>query len=95
MKPGLAGGYGQAPRKLSTTARYLVRPPVPNVTSCAAPVIPETEDHHDGRRSGGSNNYLDEVSCNSTWRKHLIEGRVSQVVWEDVLLALGGCGWCI
>jgi hypothetical protein len=38
-------------------------------------------------------NRLSQVSCNSTWRKHLIEGRVSQSVWEDVSAPKGGCGW--
>ena len=42
---------------------------------------------HDG------NNNLPIVSCTPTWNNHLIQGRVSQVVWEDVSAPLGGCGW--
>ena len=38
-------------------------------------------------------NKLGEQSCDEEWREHLIEGRVSQVVWEDVSVSIGGCGW--
>jgi hypothetical protein len=38
-------------------------------------------------------NNLDEVSCDREWREHLIQGRVAQVVWEDISAPLGGCGW--
>ena len=41
----------------------------------------------------GGNNLLPDVSCNPTWNDHLIQGRVSEVVWEDVSAPLGGCGW--
>jgi hypothetical protein len=44
-------------------------------------------------RDSGGGNQLPNVSCNSEWRDHLIQGRVSQVVWEDVSAPLGGCGW--
>jgi hypothetical protein len=52
-------------------------------------------DRHDRRHrsGGGSGNQLPNVSCNATWRNHLIEGRVSESVWEDVSAPLGGCGW--
>jgi hypothetical protein len=43
--------------------------------------------HEDG------SNRLPIVSCDTTWRNHLIQGRVSQSVWEDVSTRLGGCGW--
>ena len=46
------------------------------------------EECHDDNR-----NHLPNVSCDSEWRNHLIQGRVSQVVWEDVSSPLGGCGW--
>jgi hypothetical protein len=32
-------------------------------------------------------------SCTPGWNDHLIQGRVSQVVWEDISAPLGGCGW--
>ena len=32
-------------------------------------------------------------SCTPGWNNHLIQGRVSQVVWEDLSAPLGGCGW--
>ena len=38
-------------------------------------------------------NKLGDVSCDSEWRDHLIQGRVSEVVWVDVSAPLGGCGW--
>jgi hypothetical protein len=41
----------------------------------------------------GGTNLLPFVSCNSAWNNHLIQGRVSEVVWEDVSVPLGGCGW--
>jgi len=41
----------------------------------------------------GGNNLLPAVSCNTAWNNHLIQGRVSQTVWEDVSAPLGGCGW--
>jgi hypothetical protein len=31
--------------------------------------------------------------CSDGWNRHLIQGRVSQVVWEDISEPLGGCGW--
>jgi hypothetical protein len=43
--------------------------------------------------SGCHENELGEQRCNGTWREHLIQGRVSQVVWEDLSAPLGGCGW--
>jgi hypothetical protein len=33
------------------------------------------------------------VSCTPEWNNHLIQGRVSQTVWEDISAPLGGCGW--
>jgi hypothetical protein len=42
---------------------------------------------HDG------DNELGEQECDDEWREHLIQGRVSQVVWEDLSAPLGGCGW--
>jgi len=42
---------------------------------------------HDGE------NKLGEQSCDEEWREHLIQGRVSEVVWEDISTSLGGCGW--
>ncbi len=53
----------------------------------------EGGDGHHRRRGGGGGNQLPNVDCNDTWNAHLIEGRVSQVVWEDVSIPLGGCGW--
>ena len=41
----------------------------------------------------GGTNLLPFVSCNATWNDHLIQGRVSEVVWEEVSAPLGGCGW--
>jgi hypothetical protein len=40
-------------------------------------------------------NELDEVACDGEWRRHLTQGRVSQVVWEEVSLERTGatCGW--
>ena len=40
-------------------------------------------------------NELDEVSCDGEWRRHLTQGRVSEVVWEEVSLDRTGttCGW--
>ena len=38
-------------------------------------------------------NELGEQSCDGVWREHLIQGRVSQVVWEELSAPLGGCGW--
>jgi hypothetical protein len=32
-------------------------------------------------------------SCTDGWNRHLIQGRVSQVVWEAISEPLGGCGW--
>jgi hypothetical protein len=32
-------------------------------------------------------------SCTPGWNNHLIQGRVSEVVWEDISAPLGGCGW--
>ena len=32
-------------------------------------------------------------SCTPGWNDHLIQGRVSHVVWEDLSAPLGGCGW--
>jgi hypothetical protein len=51
--------------------------------------------HEGGRRSRGGSNKLDDVSCNSTWRQHLTDGRVSEVVWEEVSRDRTGttCGW--
>jgi hypothetical protein len=40
-----------------------------------------------------NNNRLDTVNCGQQWKNHLIEGRVSQSVWEGVSEPLGGCGW--
>jgi PKD repeat protein len=53
------------------------------------------DDDHDRRRrgDGGGNQPPDVNSCSAVWRRHLIEGRVSQVVWEDISEPLGGCGW--
>jgi hypothetical protein len=44
---------------------------------------------HDGE------NELGEVECDSEWRQHLTQGRVSESVWEDVSLDETGtlCGW--
>jgi hypothetical protein len=41
----------------------------------------------------GGNNLLPAVSCGQSWNNHLIQGRVSETVWEDVSAPLGGCGW--
>jgi hypothetical protein len=41
----------------------------------------------------GGTNLLPSVSCSPTWNDHLIQGRVSEVVWEAVSAPLGGCGW--
>jgi hypothetical protein len=41
----------------------------------------------------GGNNLLPAVSCGPAWNRHLIQGRVSETVWEDVSAPLGGCGW--
>jgi hypothetical protein len=41
----------------------------------------------------GGDNHLPIVSCSPIWNDHLIQGRVSQIVWEDVSAPLGGCGW--
>ncbi|MGB5474072.1 MAG: PKD domain-containing protein [Gammaproteobacteria bacterium] len=49
--------------------------------------------HRGGDRHGGGGNQLPNVSCNTTWRNHLIQGRVSELVWEDISAPLGGCGW--
>ena len=38
-------------------------------------------------------NELGEQECDGEWREHLIQGRVSQVVWEELSAPLGGCGW--
>ena len=40
-------------------------------------------------------NELDEVVCDSEWRQHLTQGRVAEVVWEEVSLDTTGttCGW--
>jgi hypothetical protein len=38
-------------------------------------------------------NELGNQSCDEEWREHLIQGRVSEIVWEDVSAPLGGCGW--
>jgi len=38
-------------------------------------------------------NELGDVSCDTTWKQHLVQGRVSQSVWEQVSAPLGGCGW--
>jgi len=43
-------------------------------------------------------NELGEVECDREWKEHLIEGRVSQAVWEDVSRSESGtghstCGW--
>ena len=46
-----------------------------------------SECHDDNR------NQLPNVSCDREWREHLIEGRVSQIVWEELSAPLGGCGW--
>ncbi len=45
---------------------------------------------HEGRFNG-----LSRVNCDDDWRDHLIQGRVSQVVWEDVSRKRTGstCGW--
>jgi hypothetical protein len=32
-------------------------------------------------------------SCTPGWNDHLIQGRISEVVWEDLSEPLGGCGW--
>ncbi len=32
-------------------------------------------------------------SCTPGWNRHLIQGRISEVVWEDLSAPLGGCGW--
>ena len=32
-------------------------------------------------------------NCSQVWRRHLIEGRVSEIPWEDESVPLGGCGW--
>ena len=32
-------------------------------------------------------------SCTPGWNDHLIQGRLSEVVWEDISAPLGGCGW--
>jgi hypothetical protein len=32
-------------------------------------------------------------SCTPGWNNHLIQGRVSEVVWNDISTPLGGCGW--
>jgi mono/diheme cytochrome c family protein len=38
---------------------------------------------------------LDKVNCGVPWRQHLTQGRVAEVVWEDLSLAKTGgtCGW--
>jgi hypothetical protein len=43
----------------------------------------------------GGTNLLPAVSCNATWNDHLIQGRVSESVWEDISAGLmpAGCGW--
>jgi hypothetical protein len=43
----------------------------------------------------GGDNELNSVQCDREWREHLIEGRVSQIVWEDVSIDRTGgtCGW--
>ena len=43
----------------------------------------------------GGGNELDEVGCDGEWRRHLTQGRVSEVVWEEVSLDATGttCGW--
>jgi hypothetical protein len=40
-------------------------------------------------------NRLSQVQCNSDWRRHLTEGRVSESVWEEVSRDRTGttCGW--
>jgi hypothetical protein len=38
-------------------------------------------------------NELGKESCDVEWSEHLIQGRVSQVVWEQLSVPLGGCGW--
>jgi len=42
---------------------------------------------HDG------DNELGDQECDEEWREHLIQGRVSRSVWEDLSAPLGGCGW--
>ena len=32
-------------------------------------------------------------SCTTRWNNHLIQGRLSEVVWVDISAPLGGCGW--
>jgi hypothetical protein len=32
-------------------------------------------------------------NCTPGWNRHLIQGRISEVVWEDLSAPLGGCGW--
>jgi len=38
-------------------------------------------------------NELGRQSCDREWREHLIQGRISPVVWEELSEPLGGCGW--
>jgi hypothetical protein len=45
-----------------------------------------TNCHQDGNQLGNQ-------SCDPEWSEHLIQGRVSQVVWEELSAPLGGCGW--
>jgi hypothetical protein len=41
------------------------------------------------------NNESNSVSCDNTWKEHLVEGRVAESVWEYVSTTLTGstCGW--
>jgi hypothetical protein len=47
-----------------------------------------TSCHDDGKE-----NELGKQKCNEEWREHLIQGRVSQSVWEKLSESIGGCGW--
>jgi len=42
---------------------------------------------------GDGENELGEQRCDREWREHLIQGRISPVVWEELSAPLGGCGW--
>jgi hypothetical protein len=45
--------------------------------------------------TGCHDNKLDDVECDSEWREHLSQGRVAELVWEEVSLdeTSSTCGW--
>jgi formate-dependent nitrite reductase cytochrome c552 subunit len=36
---------------------------------------------------------LGSQTCDTEWKEHLTQGRVSQALWEELSAPLGGCGW--